>query len=152
MREILFRAKTTDEVRGFKFVPNGTWVYGFYADKVGLPVVYQFEQSRADYVDYEVDRETVGQFTGLTDRNDKQIFEGDIVKLTDKNNNFEWIAVVEFGNPNSYYSWGWQLKPITKNVEYNLDILCWVDIDDFGVYCEVIGNIYDNPELLGGAK
>lgn len=152
MREILFRAKTSDEVRGFKFAPNGTWVYGFYMDKVGLPVVYQFEQSRSDYVDYEVDRATVGQFIGLTDRSNRQIFEGDILKLTDKNNNYEWTAVVEFGNPNSYYTWGWQLKPITKNVEYNLDILCWVDIDDFGVYCEVIGNIYDNPELLGGAK
>lgn len=134
MREIGFRGKS---------ILLKEFVYGF---------ILQFEAGTFitdGMILSQIDPETAGQFTGLTDKNSKQIFEGDIVKLTDKNNNYEWVAVVEFGNPNSYYTWGWQLKPITKNVEYNLDILCWVDIDEFGIYCEVIGNIYDNPELLG---
>ena len=159
MREILFRGKREDD---------GKWVYGYYGEFHNRPLVdgpnicQIFEpceiesklfNSMIGGIWHHIDRETVGQFTGLTDKNGTKIFEGDIVKLTEKNDKYEWVAVVEFGNPNSYYSWGWQLKPITKNVEYNLDILCWVDIDDFGVYCEVIGNIYDNPELLkGGAE
>ena len=141
MREILFRGKQKG---------NGEWAYGYYhslTDTLANRVEHCILQEHR-HTSTVVDPETIGQFTGLTDKNGKEIFEGDIVKLTDKNNNYEWTAVVEFGNPNSYYSWGWQLKPITKNVEYNLDILCWVDIDDFGIYCEVIGNIYDNPELL----
>ena len=145
MREILFRAKTSDEVRGFNSAPNGTWVYGFYVDKVGLPVIYQFEQSRADYVEYEVDRETVGQFTGLTDKNGKQIFEGDIVKI-----NGWWNAA----------GWAGYTENLTV-VEFNESLcgftpMCIYDCD-CGVYheardTEVIGNIYDNPELLVGAK
>lgn len=137
MRDILFRGKRRN---------HGEWIYGDLVTKQNICIANDWHEV------IRVDDETVGQFTGLTDKNGKQIFEGDIVKLTDKNNNYEWTAVVEFGNPNSYYSWGWQLKPITKNVEYNLDILCWVDIDEFGIFCEVIGNIYDNPELLGGAE
>ena len=154
MRKILFRGKRKD---------NSEWTYGYYGEFHNRPILNEpnscqiFEPSENAVGLYGsmiggiwhiVDRETVGQYTGLTDKNNKKIFEGDIVKLTDKNNDYEWIAVVEFGNPNSYYTWGWQLNPITKNVECNLDILCWVDVDECGVYCELIGNIYDNPELL----
>ena len=143
MREILFRAKDQTGIM------NNHWFIGSLdlTNKEFPKIICNDKFGNIMHI--TVEPETIGQFTGLTDKNGKQIFEGDIVKLTDKNNNYEWTAVVEFGNPNSYYSWGWQLKPITKNVKYNLDILCWVDIDDFGVYSEVIGNIYDNPELLG---
>lgn len=92
--------------------------------------------------------QTVGQYTGLTDMNGKRIFEGDIVKLTDKSFGYKWKAIVEFGNPNGNYTWGWQLKPIGKAKNVNTDILCWVEMEETGAFCEIIGNIHDNPELL----
>lgn len=70
---------------------------------------------------------------------------GDIVELYDGET--VWRAVVEFGNPNGNYSWGWQLSPLGK-VDINTDILCWVEMEEAGAYCEVIGNIHDNRALL----
>lgn len=136
MRKIIFRGKRVD---------NDEWYYGYLLQP---NIISNVVSGQLAYADLFVDENTVGQYTGLKDKNGTKIFEGDIVKLVENNYKYEWSAVVEFGNPNSYYSWGWQLKPITKNVEYNLDILCWIDMDDVGVSCEVIGNIHDNPELL----
>lgn len=140
MREIEFRGKSKQ---------NGEWVYG------GIwTAVYHNDNDREVAIVLDglsrtiIDIETLGQYTGLKDIKGKKIFEGDIVKLTEINYNYEWTAVVEFGNPNSEYVWGWNLKPITKDVECNLDILCWVEMP-IGATCEIIGNIYDNPELLG---
>lgn len=93
-----------------------------------------------------INDETVGDYTGLTDKNGKKIFEGDIVKLYDTWGTV-WRAVVEFGNPNGNFTWGWQLSPLRK-VDINTDILCWVEMEEAGAYCEVIGTIYDSPELL----
>lgn len=140
MREMLFRGKR---------VRDGEWVEGFY---VNVPEHYKYEMSGESYIVsinnglfMEVISETVGEYTGLTDKNGKRIFEGDIVRLYDTWG--EWRAVVEFGNPNGNYSWGWQLKPISRT-DANTDILCWVEMEEAGAFCEVIGNIHDNPELL----
>ena len=148
-REILFRGKRKD---------NKEWVYG-------TPIVMHHNDGRThlhhfiipDGVDLsfgvkvedilvEIIPETRGQDTGLRDQNGRKIFKGDILKLVDKNQNYEWLAVVEFGNPNATYSWGWQLRPITKQVRMSRDILLWIEIT--GTTVEIIGNIYDNPELL----
>ena len=141
MREILFRGKRAN---------NGEWVEGDllqikYYNKpiIECKIMPQAPVSSA----YPVLPETVGQFTGLTDKNGKKIFEGDIVKCTDTINDFEFNAVVEFGNPNGEYNWGYQLKFISGE-ESNFDILCWVDMKETGAYIEIIGNIYDNPELM----
>ena len=125
---------------------NGTWVDGnlVYTRTTTLGVVteiYTLEMR------YEVIPETVGQCTGLKDKNGKLIFEGDIVKITDRNVCFETMAVIEFGNPNGLYNWGWQLKPL-ENKPFAIEILHWVDMEDSGAFIEVIGNIHDNPELL----
>lgn len=138
MREILFRGKRAD---------NGEWTYGY------LFVCWDrcyilWGMSGDNPIKEEVIPETVGEYTGLTDKNGKRIFEGDIVKLTDKSFGYKWKAVVEFGNPNGNYTWGCQLKPIGKAKNVNTDILCWVEMEEAGAYCEVIGTIYDNPELL----
>ena len=150
MREILFRGKRTD---------NGEWAKGYYIHR---PTAVCIGESNPSYIwvppvdpddntkIFEVFSETVGQFTRLTDRNNNMIFEGDIVRLTDEHNEIEWTAVVVFGNPNGEYNWGWQLKAIGE-FDGNKDILLWVDMEDSGAYCEVIGNIYDNPELLEGS-
>lgn len=125
---------------------NGTWVDGnlVYTRTTTLGVVteiYTLEMR------YEVIPKTVGQCTGLKDKNGKLIFEGDIVKITDRNVCFETMAVIEFGNPNGLYNWGWQLKPL-ENKPFAIEILHWVDMEDSGAFIEVIGNIHDNPELL----
>ena len=140
MREILFHGKRAD---------NGEWVEGdvlqtrYHSGHIEYQIMPQTPVSSA----YPVLPETVGQYTGLTDKNGKRIFEGDIVKCTDTINDFEFNAVVEFGNPNGEYNRGYQLKFISGE-ESNFDILCWVDMKETGAYIEIIGNIHDNPELM----
>ena len=135
MLEILFRGKRTD---------NDEWVYGDLIQNVDCLKIREQEKSIKKIAkSYEVDPETVGQCTGLCDKNGKKIFEGDIVRLTDEHNEMEWTAVVAFGNPNGDYNWGWQLNAI-EEFDGNKDILLWVDMEESGAYCEVIGNIYDN--------
>lgn len=141
---MLFRGKRVD---------NGEWVEGYlFKTKEHTYIAYagQFDDDlflSPKNIFIEVVPETVGQYTGLTDKNRKNIFKGDIVRLCDENNDTEWSAIVEFGNPNGEYNWGWQLKPIV-DPHANKDILLWIEIDEFGISCEVIGNIHDNPKLL----
>lgn len=145
MREILFRGKRVD---------NGEWVYGFlrcmnYID-VWEQKVYYDGQEEIKYCttnSYQVKPETVGEFTGLLDKNGNKIFEGDVVKITDKIVGYERFAFIEFGNPNAQYDWGWQLHPISKE-PFAVAILHWVDMEESGAFIEVIGNICDNKELL----
>ena len=143
IREVIFRGKRTD---------NGEWIEGFYSAEEYNPYIGKIEyipriQIIGKCVSLGVIPETVGQFTGLTDKNGVKIFEGDIVKCTDTINDFEFNAVVEFGNPNGEYNWGYQLKFISGE-DSNFDILCWVDMEETGAFIEVIGNIHDNPELV----
>lgn len=145
MREILFRGKRTD---------NGKWIEGFYSAEEYNLNIRKIEyipriQIIGECVSLGVLPETVGQFTGLTDKNGRKIFEGDIVRLTDEYNEIEWTAIVVFGNPNNSCCWGYSLCPIGK-CESTSDILMWVDMEESGAYCEIIGNIHDNPELLEG--
>ena len=142
MREILFRGKKTI---------SGEWVEGAFSkynwnvldERKEKPQIIIFSDNEdIDGLWCGVLPETVGQYTGLTDKNGRKIFEGDIIRLTDKHNEIEWTAVVVFGNPNGEYNWGWQLKAIGE-FDGNKDILLWVDMEESGAYCEVIGNIYD---------
>lgn len=140
MREILFRGKRKD---------NFEWFEGFYVKSGDKNYIIYDNDIAIGYVSMkEVIPETVGEYTGLTDKNGKKIFEGDIVKCRDLYNDIEFTAVVEFGNPNGTYSWGWQLYPISGNTYVNLDILLWIETEETGVLAEVIGNIHDNNELL----
>ena len=134
MREILFRGKKNN---------SGEWVYGnlFNPDKSDTPTQICMG-THIVRICYEIDPKTVGQYTGLTDKNGRKIFENDIVRLMDEYNEIEWTAVVVFGNPNGEYNWGWQLKAIGE-FDGNKDILLWVDIEESGTYCEIIGNIHD---------
>lgn len=128
MREILFRGKRKD---------NGELVVGnsvlFFKDttKIYGELTYWRE--------IEVIPETVGQFTGLTDKNGKKIFESDIVKAT---------TGIE-GYKSTYHS-------TIQEVKYNAEmcgIAVFLPFDNSDmVEVEVIGNIYDNPELLRSEK
>ena len=129
MREILFRGKQMD---------NGDWVYGYYVHigPVSCQRAYIIpEYASALYVN-EVDPSTVGQYTGLKDKNGKRIFEGDVAKVLqgkDKD-----IAYVGFENG------AFMLYPKTGNIYERTLWEYWYN--DWDV--DVIGNITDNPELL----
>lgn len=136
MREILFRGKVADE-------PD-EWVQGYLRDEDTIFQQTRHQKSKCcDYGFFSVKPETVGQFVGNLDKNGKRIFEGDIVKL-----HSWWHA----SGPAGYN------KPITT-VMYCDDVcgftpMCNYDCD-CGVYhyaeeCEVIGNIWDNKDLIGG--
>lgn len=150
MRDIEFRGKHTD---------SGLWVYGYVAEISTYGVtghriavgIYEKPKKEFDGDWWEVDPSTVGQYTGLKDKNGTKIFEGDIVKCVDANNGGSFTAIVSFGNPNYEYNWGFQLVQIGGD-DLNTDILLWVDMEEAGAYIEVISNIYDNPELLGGKE
>ena len=157
MREILFRGKRQEnDVYG----KVGEWVYGIpIQNKIGTFISFD-KNPHYCYQDYyieldeisKIDPKTVGQYTGLTDKNGKRIFEGDILKCCDDKIGFEFMAIAEFGNPNGTYSWGWQLKPISGDTFVNPDILLWLEMEETGAYAEIIGNIHDNPELIGGVE
>ena len=138
MREILFKAKRID---------NGDWVQGYYMPRPnspGKPRYYIVLVGEAKW--YEIDLKTLCQYTGLKDKNGKRIWENDIALLREEIQEYEWKAMVKFGNPNWEYNWGWQLVPIGE-CDMNKDILLWIDMEIAN--CEVIGNIFDNQELLG---
>ena len=143
MREILFRGKRRID---------GEWIAGSLCTTIPSDDEYytiSYFDEDIYYTEEDVIPETVGQFTGLTDKNGKKIFEGDIVKITDTIVDFETIAYIEFGNPNGLYNWGWQLVPLQKK-PFAVEILHWVEMEETGAFIEVIGNLHDNPELLKG--
>ena len=126
MREILFRGKCKTD---------NEWLYGFpYVTRKNAVKINwycsEFGSMRTD----EVDPETVGQFTGLTDKNGVRIFEGDIVERVSDGERavISWLKYFAcFGLSFDGWCCGFD------NYDYNLP-------SDF----EVIGNIHDNPELL----
>lgn len=131
MREILFRGKRKD---------NGEWVYGNYAVTDNNEKQHFIFQNKA--FEFEVDPETVGQYTGITDDNGKKIFEGDILGITNDDPDYDYITKVYLdcdtlcvdvqGQDYDYTSIGFAIE-------------IWDDECD---QVEIIGNIYDNPELL----
>lgn len=136
----LCKAKRTD---------NGEWVigglvrYGF----TGREKYYIVPSYASDLYALEIDPSTICWCTELKDDDGTLIFENDVLSLKDEISKCEWKAVVKFGNPNSEYTWGWQLVPITE-CDANKDILMWVETEMGYMYCEVIGNTFGNSELL----
>ena len=148
MVDLKVRAKHLDE-----------WIEGYFCVYRGIPQILVDELSWEPIDDIK----TVGRYTGLCDKNGKKIFEGDIVKTqpfydrpySNKRKSKQFIGIVKYKtrifNGNDYHSkqcyhgeWG---------LEFN---------EDFGEYnyydwgklwdCEVIGNEWDNPELLKGGE
>ena len=135
MREILFRGKRVD---------NGEWIKG---DIVQFPVhgVVRIVEQEPSYKDDEVDSDTVGQFTGLTDKNGRKIFEGDIIHLEYSQVFFGGMYFGEYTAEVSYKEGCFITDGINNGDEIETP-LSGFDNDEV----EIIGNIHDNPELLGG--
>ncbi len=124
MREILFRGKRVD---------NGEWVEGFYACVLDTHYIItgRFDSLINGIINseaYHVDFSTVGRFTGLTDKLGTKIFEGDVIDDL----GVEYIMVFD-----------------SDYAQFRGKFDGWnAEISHIASRCEVIGNIYDNPELL----
>ena len=140
MREILFKAKRKD---------NGDWIEGFLTicderyfivenGKVGCLCFDTLPKGHYVFMPYiEVDQSTVSQFTGLTDKNGKKIFEGDIIEwFLPEVSEYPSVAYIEYDEE----SFAWRV--------------CWKKYDPDWLegmqsqYITVIGNIFDNKDLL----
>lgn len=146
MREILFRGKRLD---------NGEWVEGFYwceyARRQNQHHIYTFDVGENEEViitgNIIVDPLTVGQFTGLTDKNGKRAFEGDRIRYKDKYHNT--YGVIKFGEiPHDFGNNGkhigfyleWENDGANEwDAWLRHDISFWISERE----CEIIGTIYD---------
>ena len=141
MREILFRGKRID---------SGEWVYGtmYKIAKDINPFILTVGKRGCSY---QVDEETVGQYTGLKDKNGKRIFEGDVVKYTfdmpDNPNATENGKKVIIGRV-FFSDWRASFSVTAgRNCSRNLNNDLFKYVRN-GNRVEVIGNIHDNPELF----
>ena len=129
MREILFRGKRTD---------NGEWVCGFAIDSVLRDSIFNYiTQSIVGYY-AKVYRSTIGQFTGLLDKNGTKIFEHDIVRC-EFNSAPPMNGKVVFENG----AFGLRWKHHGSGVENFAAFECICNVE-----YTLIGNIQDNPELM----
>lgn len=135
MREILFRGKRLD---------NGEWIQG---DLVQFPAhgVVRIIKQEQPYEDAEVDLDTVGQYTGLTDKNGRKIFEGDIVEYPIEQGKYseQDIHEVVFETRQGAAYFGIKMSDI-ETWDFCLSVPAKL--------MRVIGNIHDNPELLEVTK
>ncbi len=127
MREIKFCGKRVD---------NGEWAAGYYwaneLDNHFIRVTIDEETGMFVLEDYKVIPETVGQFTGLLDKNGKEIYEGNIV------DHYATFGYVLFED-------GMFTLSTSAKVNFgHRQPLCYID----SLQCEIIGNIHENPELL----
>lgn len=146
-REILFRGKR---------VSNGNWIEGYFvllAINDGLKHAIHTGTDEGRFILFEVIPDTVGQFTGLCDKNGKKIFEGDILKATyTEQRQYQGV---------SYQDEHFCVEEVIYNEKsacFMLKIMCedvplYRPLHNFGSLAnikelEVIGNLYDNPELL----
>ena len=128
MRDIKFRALRKD---------GGGWVYLTVNNRLMTQIDKGYLPSN------EIEPNTVGQYTGLKDKNGKEIYEGDRVKVWQEYYPYDmYTATVKFGNPNCGYAWGWNLV-FDEPFDMNPDILLWVEMEEGNAYCEITGNIHD---------
>ena len=147
MKEYKFRGKETDTRK---------WVYGGLFKEPAPPqcfektledkywIVYPNPRYMPDWnLPYEmirtdVDKETIGQHTGLTDKNGKEIYEGDIVKFRFKDDRKEFPDLIGYIEYQTTFT---AFRIMSNQGSFKIDI---TEIK----FIEVIGNVYDNPKLL----
>ena len=141
MRAVKFRGKR---------IVNGDWIYGDLFREIALTPAGRKRKSEYNgflaiqtetpdgIKSYSVDQETIGQFTSLYDRNKKEIYEGDLLKLQDDD-----TGLIEVRFVRGVFAFLWQ-GDLDDELPINAPTHEWAT---------VVGNIHDNPELMeGGAK
>lgn len=124
-REIKFRGKSkkTDK-----------WIYGYYFKNRGIDFIAPDEFANGKtWEDYEVDSDSVMQFTGLYDKNNKEVYEGDVLRFYDEDIPSEVVFAFVDGALMAVYTSALDVRS------------SWPANDMI-----IIGNIHDNPELLKG--
>ena len=145
MREILFRGKCVNSADWI----IGKYLFEQYIDSNALCIAEgtitanDYSEILGDWC--EVIPETIGQFTGLTDKNGRKIFEGDIIHLEYSQVFFGGVYFGEYTAEVSYKEGCFITDGINNGDEIETP-LSGFDNDEI----EIIGNIHDNPELLGG--
>lgn len=141
-REIKFRGQSVD---------NSEWVFGSYNNEPCANITFINSDNELDAV--EIIPDTVGQFTGLKDKNGVDIYEGDM--FNPDSNNEEIAAVIRWDNESAKFvihSYGYACgigEGSQEVYDSELTISETTDLADVILeYCEVIGNIHQNPELL----
>lgn len=129
MREIKFRGKRLD---------NGEWVYGDLLHCKGDDAGRVF--IKTDTGLFEVDPNTVGQYTGLKDKNGMEIYVGDILK----SERDDRLYVVKFWVGMFYAS----VEECNKGIFGGFPLHSLTENEESGYECDIIGNIHDDPELL----
>ena len=144
MREILFRGKA---------LSSGMWVCGGHVKgpeiSGGHSYIVRYHTGGVNW--HRVDPATVGQYTGLTDKNGKRIFEGDVFSY-----GFEEVAAIgvvrfgeySFGSHFDMNNVGFYVEWHPRAMYYRNDLGFWMKQRQADI--EFIGNIHDNPELLKG--
>lgn len=122
MREILFRAKRKD---------NGEWVEGLPCER-GRDGQITNIRADEDWLFYDIIPETVGQYTGLKDKNGNEIYDGDIV--TGLFNHTDITGHIVYGSDATFF--------IERKGLYG------IGLNNAEDWLEVVGNIHDNKELL----
>ena len=152
MREILFRGKDA----------FGEWQYGSFSREAVEQVcgeenascgwIRHFNFTTKSMVASKVDRETVSEFIGLYDKSSsyvnggKKIFEGDIIRCVDTENCIEFVGEVKYyAEDNKYPAFDIDI-PLEEKYRFESNVLQTMLLT--GWYIEVIGNKWDNPELL----
>lgn len=138
-REIRFRGKRID---------NGEWVYGDLENPriKDAALIHCYRNDGKYDRQHKVEIESVGQFTGVSDRNNREIYEGDIIKTKDRfgcGDNIGYIAWLpqECGFVIVWKKYDSRLGHRSRGGSYRCD-----------PSLEIVGNLYDNPELVKGGK
>ena len=144
MREMLFRGKRLD---------NGEWVYGALANfrsianEIYTAIIPKVDVENSMMELKSVDPSTVGQYTGLKDKNGKRVFEGDILHIAKIADGLGSYYQPPLDYPvNIVVKWdlcAWMWETLCEDKRYISFPDAWCNYE-----CEVIGNITDNPELL----
>ena len=145
MREILFRGKT---------ISDGRWIVGYYSGPVFCNSDHTIEYTdEFQHLIWSVDPDTVGQFTGLTDKNGKRIFDGDILSFPDTGEDgYEYKEGYDFTNI-ATVCWNdgrWELEDYGDYNSGVMDDMAASHCDFVAIFSfsEIVGNIHDNPELI----
>ena len=156
MREVLFRGKAK-AIAGCPYnngKSDGEWVFGYIFPDLGAMKIRQFEPDRPECNDYEIDPETVGQFTGLTDKNGVRIFEGDILDVS-SDVAYGGVAVHRLG----YFVVEFHNGCFMKSALDDPQLSFFDNAKRKGLYHfistdihKIVGNIHDNPDILKGGE